>query len=734
MRDSSLTTGPTDAPRRCRLPQWISRLAVPVLATLGVVLLLLAWLRADNSAPAWDTAEHYSRALVYRGLLGQAGSGPGIAEVMGVDRYYPPLAKMVVGLFLVPFQPTMDRAIIISSSIFLFLLFLSSFAVAARVGGRRTAVLSVVLLAVHPQVTYWSRLFLLDVPNAAMVMVSLAAIMRFRDRRDLSSAALLAAAVAAGMLTKWTHAAFLCGPLFLLWRSSRSGPLHAAAVGARGWGAVIAAATVICCVWYVPNGVSILGQMVVDVLYGAAGHELPFFWTLDGIIARMHIVLFESFGFILVVLAGAGMLVSRREADDERRFSVTALGLVLVGLLPHLPGGNLDSRLLLPVLPVVTILAAWRLVRIRMPIIRYSCMALCVGLMASSSLCRTWFPAMAASTGFRASVAGFGFHGPWSDSYPPHASDPWQAALSAVSQRIVSLTPDGSMARIRVIPDHRHINRLTLAACLLERGCSVNQPMLFEDRLPAPGAFADADFVLVKDMTVADIVARPTETGSRLWNVLRTDFVVCETIPLPDASSLFLFERETDPSVQECDLVAITPVSVASDVMVTHTGYAVLDGTNVEVWVALQCTPTKHAQPMRPLSWEAGSPLGRLVLGPRGKGNYRLHVRLQCGRTVSYRAVWPTGGRRPRSHWLPGERTLVSLRMEVPEGAAGEISLRVALVEEPFKLALRADVCPGALPEDDYFSSLDVMGRTRHAFWTQLVDPKQFVEVPLVHL
>jgi 4-amino-4-deoxy-L-arabinose transferase-like glycosyltransferase len=208
--------------------------------TIGFILLTAWWLSIDRSVPYNDAAQHlwFAYAIRYAFEAGQLG------EVLDLPSYYPPAtfllgaaATYVGGLGVV-------APILAQNVVFVPLLALACYQMARMLAGPMAGFLAVVFALGAPLVAEQFHVFMLDVPQAALVAVTAWLILASDRFARIGVSAL------AGLVLGWALASKQLAPLYLV---GLIGCVLARG-GWRSWRGVAAFATVALLVaapWYV---------------------------------------------------------------------------------------------------------------------------------------------------------------------------------------------------------------------------------------------------------------------------------------------------------------------------------------------------------------------------------------------------------------------------------------------------------------------------------------------------
>jgi 4-amino-4-deoxy-L-arabinose transferase-like glycosyltransferase len=197
-----------------RAPRWarLSLLAA-IAAFLGVSVV---WLAADSRILDWDSGRHVFNTWAMREAL----AGGDLAAPVTLDNinHYPPLLYLVgaAGLTVAGDWQNLDAAMLAMNVVFVPLLALGCWGTARLAYGELAGVLAVVFALGAPMVISAFHLYMLDVPQASMVAVTVWLLLASRRLQRTKVAALAGLAAAGAMLLKPTTVLFLAGPLLVI--------------------------------------------------------------------------------------------------------------------------------------------------------------------------------------------------------------------------------------------------------------------------------------------------------------------------------------------------------------------------------------------------------------------------------------------------------------------------------------------------------------------------------------
>ena len=317
-----------------------------LLAALAAAM--VAWLAVDRRPPEWDYALHLERAVACHRILGEPGHDR-LAEIIAESSFYPPIVACAAGLlyFVFPVAPLTSQSVM---WVFLVAGALAIYGVGRRLVDGPAGLLAAFLFATAPFVVFSLLTFQLDLQLAAMVALTLYALVRSERFSRWGWSLAAGVTFGAGMLTKPPFFAYLLGPmLWVLWRILRA-PERGARLGrliaATALGALVALP------WYGPRLVGLPMQILSRSFRQAAesGHAPAMSAAGLSFYPRL---LVPQFGILAAALLVWGIWALGR----QRR----ARGLLWAALLPFvifLLIQNKNLRYTLPLLPAAALTAA----------------------------------------------------------------------------------------------------------------------------------------------------------------------------------------------------------------------------------------------------------------------------------------------------------------------------------------------------------------------------------------
>lgn len=323
------------------------------LAVLLFVAMSAWWLTQDDRMPDWDSGLHEMFAATAHAELQTPGQL--LRPFTDFNVAYPPLVHLLGALSIFVTGGIHPMAMILSSNVvFVPLLAFGCFGVGRIAYGPRAGLLAAILALGSPMFLSMMHEYDLDPPQAALVAVSVWAVLASRrfERVDLA----LLAGVLSGlaMMTKETSVVFLAG--FLAVAMLRAGPRHW-----RGVLAYLVALGLIAGPWYVYHWHDLTAS------FGSLGNAAPNAFQGPARFSRRNLSWYAwdlvnlqvLAPFTLAFLVGVGLAVRRivRKGLSVENVEPELLAGVIVSYLGMTYLAHKDPRYTLPMLVYVAVLA-----------------------------------------------------------------------------------------------------------------------------------------------------------------------------------------------------------------------------------------------------------------------------------------------------------------------------------------------------------------------------------------
>jgi hypothetical protein len=329
------------------------------LAVLVFVAVSFWWLTQDNRIPIWDGGFHMQIAYIDSQSLADGDlSAPFTAYFV----LYPPLLHLVgaASILVVGMHPM--SLVMTSNLVFVPLLAFGCYGVGKLVAGSRAGLLAGLFGLGTPMFVSMMHDFFVDTPQAAMVSVSLWALLASRRFERLGVSVLAGALCGLALLTKETSLVFLAGAGLAVvarggWRNR---------VGLLGFGVALG---VIAGPWYVYHWHQItqsftqIGELYVNPVQSPPRWSLRnfgwYFWNLVNQQALLP----------LTMAVAVGTVIAIRRCVRDRFSSASVLPELLAGGLVSYLGmtylTHKDPRYTLPALVYIAVLGTFWIAEVR---------------------------------------------------------------------------------------------------------------------------------------------------------------------------------------------------------------------------------------------------------------------------------------------------------------------------------------------------------------------------------
>ncbi len=260
-------------------------LGLVALMTVGFLLITVWWVNADQSIPVGDEGKHLLIALGYYDLIHAGHFGAPLREY----NLYPPLTHLVGAWYsLVAGGPTIARMVIGENLVFVPALAFGCYWAGSVAFNRLAGVLAAVFALGTPMIISLFHTFMTDGPTAAMVALTVAAVLASRRFESPRLSALAGALAGVGMYTRSTFPLFIVG-LFL------------AMLGRGGWRqrrgvlTFLGVAFIIAAPWYIGHFHDLFSQT-----QGAVSAQQPLWYGSHPYPTRTQLLKYTWYGWDLV--------------------------------------------------------------------------------------------------------------------------------------------------------------------------------------------------------------------------------------------------------------------------------------------------------------------------------------------------------------------------------------------------------------------------------------------------
>lgn len=503
----------------------MTRIGPVVVAILCLFLVIntMIWQGCGGAPLHWDSAIHLSESL-NANRVGEAGNPSLIKELLNISWYYPPFVSYVSAPLYMLFGESEFVALQVMSA-FLVLLVASTYGLGRRLLSREAGLLSALLVSCLPIVVQYSRMFMLDLPLAALVTFSMYLLVRTSSFERTIPAVLLGLGMGFGLLTKWIFPLFIAAPFVMAFVIGMVRPGNR---GRRIRNALISLfiASVLAAPWYLMHAIQIITSRADELNRNSESllHSIYYYSS----------TLPDQMGWLLcaITLVGVGAFFFCK-MPGALYFGIWFLGgYVLLSLV-----GFKQPRFSISLLPPLILMASAGLLEtVRLNIVankrQKTIITLLVVLPLVQFLFMSYTPAHSQFAVYLSAIDV--------PALGPERSD-WQHLNILATIRRDAEKRGATFPVLRVIPDHENFNssifeylaKRSRTSCLV-RGLS-GYPLF-------------TDYVILKSRDVG--LDSPDHGRLRLTGEILADtdensmYDLLETFPLPDASEATLFRVE----------------------------------------------------------------------------------------------------------------------------------------------------------------------------------------------
>jgi hypothetical protein len=522
-----------------------------ILLLLLLLFLLIAnviWFQLGGRPLHWDSAVHLIESL-NANRVGEDTARPYWKQFLYVSWYYPPFVSYVSVPFYMLLGESEFTGLLVMGS-FLLILVTSVYGIALRIFDQDVAIISAFLVSMCPIVIDFSRDFMLDLPLASMVALSMFLILASNEFTNTRVSILLGISLGCGFLTRWTFLFFLVIPvLYAFFQTIRK--TSERSVRVRNLLLSIFVGAVTSAPWYAVHIVQILTGRLGELGQGERSlfHNIVYYlevipeqvsWLLSMILVAGTILYLKyhhkPHPALLIWFIGSYAIISII-SFKEARFSIPLLPPLIIAASAGLIGwrNHVVVKLNQRSFVLKSVLA---LVLLQYFLITFIPVTSGVGRTLSQPLLTTSL---------------IPIKGPSGAKWPQHD------ILRTVEERIKKSKK--SRAVLRVIPDHVYFNRQTFEyVSTLQRF-----PIVVSGITGFP---LFTDYVVVKTGDLGeDVVKRQVLSESVIGNSRQPKplFTEIKRFPLPDESEAVLFHVTPQRVDNVSDVVILQKVERLAD-------------------------------------------------------------------------------------------------------------------------------------------------------------------------
>lgn len=316
---------------------------------VGLALVAGIWITLDRRPPAWDHANHLERAVSCERILAEPGHHR-IKEILEMSSFYPPVVTCVAGALyrLTGPDPLASQAVILG---FLAIGLGALFSLGRRLFDAETGLLAALVFGTAPFVVYSTTNFQLDLPLAAVAILSLLVLVRTEEFSRRPWSIVMGLTLALGMLVKPPFAVYVLPPLLVVaWRALRAPDRGRRLVNL---GLTLLLGGALSLPWY---GIRLFGfplQIANRAFKQAAESGYPETLTAPSLLFYPRTLL-PTFGLLAAPLFAWGLVALARHRGARALLWSASLAPFAAFLLIQ----NKNLRYVLPILPVAALIAA----------------------------------------------------------------------------------------------------------------------------------------------------------------------------------------------------------------------------------------------------------------------------------------------------------------------------------------------------------------------------------------
>jgi len=300
------------------------------------------WLNINKYPQYWDAAGHFIESIRMFHILNKGLFA--YPDIIRDATYYPPLVTLSGTPFYYFFGPSINIGTWGMNCIFLGILIFSIYSLGKNIKNVKTGILSAIIVVSFPFIGESSKIFMLDVPLVALVSLSLYLLLKTELFSNRNFSIFFGISLGLGMLTKWTFALFLAGPLLyysiLVYQNGRLDKNNLIYSGKNFLLSTVIGG-LIAGIWYLPH------LKIIFELFSNAGIETfePNYFIITIWMASLYFTL-------LFLIMNCYLLYAKR--IDQKIFTLL-LSMIIPFIILSLQS-NRDARFLSPILPAMALI------------------------------------------------------------------------------------------------------------------------------------------------------------------------------------------------------------------------------------------------------------------------------------------------------------------------------------------------------------------------------------------
>lgn len=504
------------------------------------LLLLVAglnavWLLIDHKPFAWDESIHYMGAVgYYRAWL--AGGLSGLAAFWSQSDFYPPFIEWLTGTIFLITNPHPDGAAFLNV-FYLIIIAILMLMIGKCLFDLDSAVLAIYLFLTASAVSIQSKYFMLDIPMTMTIIAALLIFVMSKKFTQRKWSLLYGVVFALAMLIKWSAVFFLALPPLLtavyltIKRDKQMTAVWLNLVLAYGLTALLAFP------WYAIHLIKLVRNTAGYFFERGALENDPSFITWQAWLYYL-LGLLKQYSLPVGVLAIVGLIWSLLKKKQWPIFLLwVAVPYVIFSFI-----GNKDYRYTLPLLPVISLYAAWGGMKLAGR--KKEILLIGSALLLSGQLLYSHFGGYAGvlSNLFNRQIAGMKVI---EAITPDHRQWPLAAILADVQASAKSL---GRAPLLRVIPDAAQFSQVTFVVEQSRKNYGVKLASItnwpaFTDYAVTKSGGLGLPFLIQKQQAITESLLNST-------TAVAARFEKIQSYDLPDGSQAYLFKRIEKPIKQ----------------------------------------------------------------------------------------------------------------------------------------------------------------------------------------
>jgi len=188
---------------------------------IGILLFHLInnyiWLKLDKAYLQFDSHWHFLSSLKAFELIKKFSFFSLLFNLEQISPYWHGVfVSYITAPFYFIFGTSQDAGVMINAVIFLSILVFSTYGIGRRLYDRKVGLLAAFIVTMYPVIFNQLRLYMLDLPLAAMVTLGIYLLLCSDNFKDKKYSLLFGITIGLGLLTKFSFTVFIIGPLCII--------------------------------------------------------------------------------------------------------------------------------------------------------------------------------------------------------------------------------------------------------------------------------------------------------------------------------------------------------------------------------------------------------------------------------------------------------------------------------------------------------------------------------------